>query len=66
LVSLHLANQERLRGIVSQQGYVVLALDGLRPDVGHEVLWVLRDSVSGEILLARPLREPNAKPISRR
>jgi Transposase, Mutator family len=55
LVSLHLANQERLHGILSQQAFVILALDGLRPDVGHEVLWVLRDSISGEILLARPL-----------
>ena len=34
---------------------VVLAIDGLQPDVGHEVLWVLRDCVSGEILLARSL-----------
>jgi hypothetical protein len=33
----------------------IVALDGLRPDVGHEVLWVIRSSVSGEILLARPL-----------
>jgi hypothetical protein len=30
-------------------------VDGLRPDVGHEVLWVVRDCASGEILLARPL-----------
>lgn len=55
LVSIHLANQNRLHDILSQQGVVILALDGLRPDVGHEVLWVLRDSMSGEILLARPL-----------
>ncbi len=55
LVSIHLANRERLDGILSQQTSVILALDGLRPDVGHEVLWVLRDCVSGEILLARPL-----------
>jgi hypothetical protein len=55
LVSIHLANQERLHSIFSQQKQVILALDGLRPDVGHEVLWVLRDSISGEILLARPL-----------
>ena len=25
------------------QGRVILAIDGLQPDVGHEVLWVLRD-----------------------
>jgi hypothetical protein len=30
-------------------------MDGLQPDVGHEVLWVLRDCVSGEVLLARSL-----------
>src|SRR5918998_245696 len=34
---------------------VVLAIDGLQPDVGHEVLWVLRDVLSGEVLLARSL-----------
>lgn len=33
----------------------VLALDGLQPDVGHEVLWVIRDVVTGTILLARSL-----------
>jgi hypothetical protein len=27
----------------------------LQPDVGHEVLWVVRDCLSEEILLARPL-----------
>src|SRR4029453_15787541 len=37
------------------QGRVILALDGLQPDVGHEVLWVLRDCLSGEVLLARSL-----------
>jgi hypothetical protein len=34
---------------------VILAIDGLQPDVGHEVLWVIRDVLSGEILLARSL-----------
>jgi hypothetical protein len=32
-----------------------VALDGLQPDVGHEVLWVLRDCLSGEVLLAKSL-----------
>lgn len=27
----------------------------MQPDVGHEVLWVIRDCVSGEILLAKTL-----------
>jgi hypothetical protein len=34
---------------------VILALDGLQPDVGREVLWVLRDVLGGEILLAKSL-----------
>ena len=34
---------------------MLLALDGLQPDVGHEVLWIVRDCLSEEILLARPL-----------
>jgi Transposase, Mutator family len=38
-----------------EQGRVILAIDGLQPDVGHEVLWVIRDCLSGEVLLARSL-----------
>jgi hypothetical protein len=55
LVALHLADPVRLRQRLVGQGGVILALDGLQPDVGHEVLWVLRDVVSGEVLLARSL-----------
>ena len=55
LVALRLADQERLRQRLSAQGRVILAIDGLQPDVGHEVLWVIRDCLSGEILLARAL-----------
>ena len=55
LVALHLGDPARLRERLAGQGGVILALDGLQPDVGHEVLWVLRDVVSGEVLLARSL-----------
>jgi hypothetical protein len=55
LVALHLADQQRLCERFKGQGQVILALDGLQPDVGHEVLWVLRDCLSGEVLLARSL-----------
>jgi hypothetical protein len=54
-VTLRLADQRRLQERLRQQGRVVLALDGLQPAVGHEVLWVLRDCLSGEVLLARSL-----------
>ena len=55
LVALHLVDQQRLQGRFKEQGQIILALDGLQPDVGHEVLWVLRDCLSGEVLLARSL-----------
>jgi len=55
LVTLHLGSQARLHERFKEQGQVVLAIDGLQPDVGHEVLWVLRDCLSGEVLLARSL-----------
>jgi hypothetical protein len=55
LVTLHMIDRERLQPLVQKQGSLILAVDGLKPDVGHEVLWVVRDCVSGEILLARPL-----------
>jgi hypothetical protein len=55
LVALHLADGTRLQDRLRSQGRVILALDGLQPDVGHEVLWILRDVLSGEVLLARSL-----------
>jgi hypothetical protein len=55
LVALHLSDHARLCERLTQQGKVILAIDGLQPDVGHEVLWVIRDCLSGEILLARAL-----------
>lgn len=55
LVAVRLSDRERLGALLSEQGHVILALDGLQPDKGHEVLWVLRDCVSGEVLLARSL-----------
>jgi hypothetical protein len=55
LVALHLADEQRLRERLKEQGQVILAIDGMQPDVGHEVLWVIRDCLSGEVLLARSL-----------
>jgi hypothetical protein len=55
LVAVRLGDGSRLREVLAAQEQVVLALDGLQPDVGHEVLWVVRDCLSGEILLARSL-----------
>ena len=55
LLALSSSDTGRLRRITAAAGRVVLAIDGLQPDVGHEVLRVLRDVLSGEVLLARGL-----------
>ena len=55
LVALRLTDHHRLRDRLTREGGVVLALDGMQPDVGHEVLWVIRDCLTGEPLLARSL-----------
>ena len=55
LLAVTLTDDRRLRGLLAEQGRVIVALDGLQPDVGHEVLWVLRDCLSGEVLLAKSL-----------
>jgi hypothetical protein len=55
LLALRLAEATRLKHILKQQGHIILALDGLQPYRNHDVLWVLRDTLSGEVLLARSL-----------
>jgi hypothetical protein len=55
LLATGLTDDRRLRKALADQGRVILAIDGLQPDVGHEVLWVIRDCLSGEILLAKSL-----------
>ena len=55
LLAVALTDNHRLASLLSEQGRVLLAVDGLQPDVGHEVLWVLRDCLSGEVLLAKSL-----------
>lgn len=55
LLAVALTDDRRLKKRLAGQGRVILAIDGLQPDVGHEILWVIRDCLSGEILLAKSL-----------
>jgi hypothetical protein len=50
LVALRLSETPERRERLQAQGRLILAIDGLQPEVGHEVLWVVR-----EVLLARSL-----------
>jgi hypothetical protein len=53
-----------LRARFADQGRVVLAIDGLQPEVGHEVLWVIRDCLSGTVVLARALLSSTAADLT--
>jgi hypothetical protein len=64
LVAVRLADNRRLRRVLAGQGKVILAIDGLQPDVGHEVLWVLRDCLSAEVLLAQPLLSARSRELA--
>ena len=64
LRALSTADPERLSPLLRHQRRVILAIDGLQPDVGHEVLWVLRDCLSGEILLAKSLLSSTAQDLA--
>jgi hypothetical protein len=55
LRALAATDPDRMRPVFEKQGRVLLALDGLQPDVGHEVLWVIRDVLSGRVILAQAL-----------
>ena len=55
LLALSCSDPTRLQAATEPAGRVILAIDGLQPDVGHEVLWVIRDVISGEVLLAKSL-----------
>src|SRR5580693_9449423 len=64
LRALATADPQRLGPLLRPQGRVILAIDGLQPDVGHEVLWVLRDCISGEILLAKSLLSSTTRDLA--
>ena len=64
LLASSVTDSGRLRALLAARGRVILALDGLQPDVGHEVLWVIRDCLSGEVLLARSLLSGTAEDLA--
>lgn len=64
LLATSLTDVRRLRRVLAKQGRAILALDGMQPDVGHEVLWVVRECLSGEVLLARSLLSGTAEDLA--
>lgn len=64
LVTLSVQNNERVKAVLRQQGQAILGIDGLQPDVGHEVLWVVRECLSGEVLCAKALLSSSAEDLA--
>lgn len=64
LLALRLADQTRLKDCLKRQGHVILAIDGLQPFKTEDVLWVLRDTLSGEVLLARSLESARQEDLA--
>lgn len=65
LVATRLADSSRLRALLASQGRAILAIDGLAPAAGHEVLWVVRECISGQVLLARTMLSAAAPDLAR-
>lgn len=63
LLAVALTDDRRLRTLLTQQKRVILGIDGLQPDVGHEVLWVARDCLSGEVLAAKVMLSARRKDL---
>src|SRR5439155_184034 len=57
------ADYSNYRTVTTLDAVTRLTLHGIQHDVGHAVLWVLRDCLSGEILLARSLLSATAKDL---
>ena len=53
LLAVTRTDDRRLRTVLADQKRGILGIDGLQPDVGHDVLWVVRDGLAGEILSAK-------------
>jgi hypothetical protein len=52
LRALAALDPKRLHPPLLEEGRAILAIDGLQPDVGHEVLWVVRECLTGQVVLA--------------
>lgn len=49
---------------IRTNGGITLALDGVQPEKGNETLWILKDTLTGETLLARNLKSADRDSIA--
>ena len=49
---------------LQSNGGIVLSIDGVQPEKGNETLWILRDVLTGETLLAKNLQSADQESIA--
>jgi hypothetical protein len=49
---------------LQRNGGIVLAIDGVQPEKGNETLWILRDVLTGQTLLAKNLQSADKESIA--
>lgn len=64
LVALAVTEPAEIARKIGESKRVILAIDGLQPTVGHEVLWVIRECLSQQILLAKSLLSARTKDLA--
>jgi polyhydroxyalkanoate synthesis regulator phasin len=55
LVSIIAKEDKELMEKLRKQGVIILSIDGVQPEKGNETLYILRDIISGSVLVARNL-----------
>lgn len=55
LVQTCVTDDPQLAEQLRQQGGIILGIDGVQPEKGNETLWLLREVLSGRVLVARNL-----------
>jgi len=56
---------KQLKPIFIKNGGIILITDGLQPQIGNDVLFILRDVLSGEVLQAEVLHETDTTAMER-
>jgi hypothetical protein len=63
LVTCVAKNDKKLLARIKENGGIVLSIDGVQPEKGHETLYILRDCLTGNVLTAKNLQSSDTDSI---
>ncbi len=64
LTTTDVRNDRKLLARLAEQGRIVLTIDAAKPDRDGEALWLIRDHISGEVLLGFTARNIDAEALA--